>query len=301
VSRQILQQSAILGLGLFLIFVFSSGVPQEPRAAVQSASVFVGAGHRVDFFDEWSFFRAVNAPRDIKSVFARKVRGGIVPHHLLASGIIADFFSRLRSEKPDTVILLGPNHEERGDFPALTSEYGWQTTFGLVEPDQAVIKTLIEDGVARADEDALPQEHAVSALMPFLEHYLPQTRVVPVILSRFMSADEMEALASSLQSLITENMIVVSSVDFSHYLSADQAAENDELTLKIIKDFDYGQMLRLQSDFLDSPAAIVILQMVMQKSGAEESEVVWHENSAEFLQQGPGAQTTSYFSIVFHE
>ncbi len=241
---------------------------------------------------------AINRSKN-KLSFSTRVRGGIIPHHLLVSDVIADFFSRLSTQKPTTIILVGPNHYERGNFEALTSLYDWETPLGIVHADESIIGALIGSQLVVVDEKTLPDDHSLSAIMPFIKYYLPDAKVVPILVSRSLSKEESEILATKLSSLFNDNTVVVASVDFSHYLSSTEARDKDEITLQILKEFDYQRLYLLDNDYLDSPASVGILLMTMQKLGSTNMEILFHTNSGEIL-NNKFIPTTSYFEIVYY-
>lgn len=254
--------------------------------------------HKVEFFDEKTFNESVKRARTSTKPFPYHATGGIIPHHLFAGFIIADFFDRLSSQKPTTIILLGPNHYEKGNFKALTSLYGWDTPFGIVTPDDSIINTLIDLNLVKADEETLPNDHSLSGIMPFIRYYLPDAKVVPILLSGGFTKDESEVLANSLSNFMTKEVIVIAPVDFSHYLTSSQAKEKDEATLQVIKDFNYRRLYLFDNDYLDSPPSIGTFLMIMQKIGITKMDVLYHTNSGE-LQNNEYIQTTSYFSVVY--
>lgn len=286
---------ALLGLGVLIILTNSN-----PRHKNQLPSSRLS--HELIFYDDWRFLQAVKSAENKHYQADHKIAGGIVPHHLLASDLIADFFQKLNLQKPHVVILLGPNHPEAGNFIALTSEQAWQTPSGLVEPELGVIRALEEKKLVKIDEPVLGQEHSVADLMPFLKYYLPDATVVPIILSHSMSAQEADRLAEALTAVRNDGTVMVSSVDFSHYLSAPQAARNDELTWDLIKKLDWQNILRLGNDYLDSPPSIAALLMAMQKIQVSNVKLLRHANSTDFLaNQEEGRGTTSYFTIELYK
>lgn len=225
--------------------------------------------------------------------------GGIIPHHLLAGYLIDDFFQRLSIQNPKTIILLGPNHYEKGDFKALTSLHDWETDFGVVNPNRELIQKFIEIGLVRVDEEVVTNEHSISGIVPFIKNNLPEAKVFPLVLSAFMSRAEIEFLSRNLSDVIDENTVIVAAVDFSHGLKVNDAYENDSETLKMIKGFNYLELLSLSNEYLDSSSAIVLLLITMKERGYTNLEVLVHTNSAELSGDG-FAETTSYFSIAFY-
>lgn len=255
--------------------------------------------HKVIFFDKDIFFKDAEKVKKENNKFTQHIYGGIVPHHLLPSDIIADFFNRLSSQGIKTIILIGPNHYEQGNFKALTSLYSWQTPFGNLDPNEMIIKDLIEDNLTSVDEKVLPADHAVSSIMPFIKYFLPEVKVVPILLSGFMSIDEVNLLSDRIKNYINDETIIIAAVDFSHFLPSTKAFEKDEVTFSAMKNFDYKKLLSLGNDYLDSPTSIIALLMVLQDLGKTNMELLHHTNSGE-MQKNNYMETTSYFSIAYY-
>lgn len=251
------------------------------------------------FFDEQTFNDGITRTKKANNLPGYHISGGIVPHHLFPGFILTDFFNRLSIQKPKTIILIGPNHYEKGNFKILTSLYGWDTPFGKVEPQDSIINKLINKNIARVDEEVLPNDHAVAGVMPFIKYYLPNTKVVPILISGHSTQKEVEILASNLKDFIGEDTVLVAPVDFSHYLTNEQAKEKDKVTLEVIKNYDYRQLFTLNNDYVDSPPSIAALLMVMQMLGTTKMDLLHHTNSGE-LQKDNYIATTSYFSIMYY-
>lgn len=255
--------------------------------------------HPLIFYEEKSFFEGISKAAAIKKSPTYKIIGGITPHHLAVGFILADFYDRLSWQKPTTIILLGPNHYEKGNFKVLTSLYSWQTPFGIVEPDDSIITALVQKDLAHVDEETVPNDHAVAGSMPFIKYYIPDAKVVPILLSGSMSEKESEVLATMLKDFVKENVVVVAPVDFSHYLTNQEAKEKDKTTLEVMKNFDYRQLFLMNNDYVDSPPSIGTILMLMHNVGTTHMDILYHSNSGE-IQKNDSVSTTSYFSIAFY-
>ena len=255
--------------------------------------------HPLVFFDKETFYSGVAQSKSKNKSFKNHIAGGIIPHHLFPGFIITDFFNRLSKQNPKTVILIGPNHYEHGDYKALSSLYGWETPFGVIWPHDKIIRELVGNNLIRIDESVLRNDHAVVGIMPFVKHYLPRARAVPILLSGFMSKAEVQVLANTLKNYMDKDTILIAAVDFSHYLTSQEAKEKDKVTLEVIKNFDYRQLFLLNNDYMDSPPSIAALLITMQKLGATKMELLYHINSGE-MQKNNFTPTTSYFSIAYH-
>lgn len=283
-QKLIILLAALILLGLIVLLI-KNGTGQKPT-------------HPANFFDQSTFYQGIEWAKKSEP-FPYKVTGGIIPHHLLPSFIIADFFKRLTTQDIKTVILIGPNHYEKGNFKVLTSFFGWQSPFGVVEPNLMVINDLLVKNLVKIDEQVLPEDHAVAGIMPFVKYYLPGVKVVPILLKGFMIEEEVKILASNLKNYTDEETIFIAAVDFSHYLTSPKAQMKDKITLEVMKNFDYKKLLTFNNDYLDSPPAIVTLLMVMQDLGKTNMDLLHHTNSG-IMQKNDYVETTSYFSIAYY-
>lgn len=250
------------------------------------------------FFDQALFNEGVRVTSKQNTSFSEKVGGGVVPHHLLASRLIADFFSGLSQKNYKTLVLLGPNHDEKGG-KILTSSLTWNTPFGSVMADTEIVNFLLTKNIAQEDLEVFSEEHSLAILIPFIKFYLPDTKVVPIILRKTTTKEEIASLAEALKNFYSEEKLIIASVDFSHYLNSEQAKSKDEVTLKYMQTFDYEKLLNLSSDYIDSPPSIVGLLMTMQKIRKTKMKVIENTNSGEILND-QSIPSTSYFSIIYY-
>lgn len=93
----------------------------------------------------------------------------------------------------------------------------------MMQPYQLALeanrKKLIGKNLVNIDEGVLPNDHALSSLMPFIKYYMPDTKVVPILLSKKFSKEKPRVLADNLSKLVKKDIVLVASVDFSHYLT----------------------------------------------------------------------------------
>lgn len=225
------------------------------------------------------------------------VAGGIIPHHLLADFAIEQFFAWEKTFSPETVVIIGPNHFEKGEM-VLSTKVMWPTEKGIVEPETEIIKKLSENGLAILNEKILLEEHSINTIMPFIKTYFPKARVVPIIFRKNVGLTTLQILTDELLKNIHKKTIFIASVDFSHYLNSEESDKKDAESLSAMKNFDYSKLMSFESDHLDSPAAVVALLLLMQKNGYKDFEVLFHSNSGEILKNS-SSPVTSYFTILF--
>lgn len=287
---------------LFILFLMSVWISRKNNQQINgrenSESLTGQTLSTSKFFDPALFDEGITIASRQNTSFSEKVGGGIVPHHLLASHLIADFFSGLSQKNYKTLILLGPNHDESGG-KILTSSLTWDTPFGSVMADTEIVSFLLTKNIAQEDLEVFGEEHSLATLIPFIKFYLPDTRVVPIILRKTTTKEELVTLAEVLKNFYSEEKLIITSIDFSHYLNSEQAKSNDKVTLKYMQTFDYEKLLNLSSDYIDSPPSIVGLLMTMQKIRKTKMKVIENTNSGEILND-KSIPSTSYFSIIYY-
>lgn len=228
------------------------------------------------------------------------VAGGVVPHHLLAGKMIAQFFRSLSESSPDTIVIIGPNHDRIGMNELHTSSLNWATAFGILENNREITMSLINELGASENIGLMETEHSISSLVPYVKYYMPNTKIVPILLHGSYTVAKSQKLGKFLSELVKDDpgIIVIASVDFSHYLDADTAEKMDRITLDAIISRDTVSISRMGNDNIDSPPSILSLLCIMDEIGAIGPEVIAHDNS--FGISGSGAEcTTSYFTMFF--
>src|SRR5689334_1161721 len=75
--------------------------------------------HEVKFYDDKYFIEGTTKAEESFKEPGYKISGAVVNHHILASFIIANVFKSIAVQNPTTLIVLGPNHYEKGNFNVL--------------------------------------------------------------------------------------------------------------------------------------------------------------------------------------
>lgn len=194
-----------------------------------------------------------------------KIIGGIIPHHLLVKEIIGKFFNNLPRENIDNIFIIGPNHLEIGNSKI------------IYEPDFI--------------------DQSMTALDPFIVNSFPGSKVTHIVMKHDISKEECRQLAKQLGDMPGNNLLIAS-IDFSHYLPSSQAEKNDEQSYRRIQNRDYDGILKMNSDYLDSPGALVTALMYFDQKGANNMKFLDYQNSGRL--GNPYEGTTSYFSIIFY-
>lgn len=231
-----------------------------------------------------------------------RVFGGIVPHHLAAQSFIAEMFQLLahRETPPKTVVILSPNHAETGEPFVQTASMVWDTPEGSVDTDTKKSEEIAESFKNSLHNEGMRREHGVYNIIPFVKHFLPDAKVVPITLRFATPANDQNLLVGILSKWLERDtdVVVVASIDFSHYLSSEEAQKKDEETRAAIERYDFSEIASYRSDHVDTPAGLAVFLRTMRLLGADHQTVLRYDNSGQTLNR-PFAKTTSHFLITF--
>lgn len=220
-----------------------------------------------------------------------QVVSGVMPHHLLAGKYIANFVKELSDQRLQTIVLIGPNHLQKGFDPIISGVVDWQTPYGILKTDEKVIKKLANDNVLKINEETIGGEWSISSDVPFIKRIWPNVKIVPIILKNNISRSDLDNLASQLIKYLPKDSLVLASVDFSHYLPKEVADFHDDLSINTLASGNISHVNKLEVDSQDS---LYLLMKYNQLKGAEKFSLVSHTNSAEIMGQPDLQETTSH-------
>ena len=225
------------------------------------------------YYDQQLVEGGIRVPRPYQ--VEGRLAAGLVPHHLLASDMIAGFFELAsRQEAPASrVLILSTSHfPENYSQQVITARVQWDTPYGLAELDRETVDALLDDPLLSAADvpDAVEADHGVAGIIPFVKKYLPEARVSVCLVSNRLSAKRLEALQGLAAELAEEgDLLLVASVDCSHYLTPQEAVPMDEETAQAIESWDFGRIMTFGDDHVDSPQAVTTFLAVARSAGAE--------------------------------
>lgn len=249
------------------------------------------------YYKEKDFVDSVNKAEKLE--IQSFIQAGIVPHHLLAGDMIASFFKTLGDSEPEVLVLIGPNHKRVGEKKINTGRWNWNTPFGVLEADDKVFEDIFDSVDYGEDIGLLFNEHSISGLIPYIKYYMPDTKLIPIVIHGNLGLEDSKTFAKNIFDAVKgRKCIVVGSVDFSHYLSPEKADEMDEISIKAIKERDIEAISKMNNDYLDTPPTVITIIELTKMLEAEKLEVMGHSNSARISGEY-SESTTSYFTMIF--
>ncbi len=230
------------------------------------------------------------------------IASGIVPHHLLAEKLIRDFFKYASLKgKPDTVVLLSPDHFNAGSILGrrMITVGSKEEYFRGIRINGDLLTKIGEPNNFIFSDSAIALDHGLTNLAPFIKEYFPETKIVPAIIPFGMGREEMESFTESLNRAASPNTLVIASVDFSHYLPSVAADLHDVKSIRVFMNFEKDNFSSIEAD---SWQALYVARYFAELKNKTSPNIIGHYNSDDFAEKELFDGTvTSYFSVVFGE
>lgn len=163
-----------------------------------------------------------------------KTRVIIAPHAgYIYSGQLTSTAFQYLDTNVKNVFIIAPPHRVPVKNIALSSFDKWSTPLGEIELNQEVNEELIQGFGFQFYDEAFAQEHSAEVQVPFIQKYLPNVRIIPILAGNVESVENI--IANYYNN--SENAFVISS-DLSHFYKSDEAKKIDLKTAEMIEEFD---------------------------------------------------------------
>ncbi|HSF27629.1 MAG TPA: AmmeMemoRadiSam system protein B [Nitrosopumilaceae archaeon] len=233
-----------------------------------------------------------------------EILGVISPHagYMYSGPIAANSFYHISSQKPELVIIIGPNHWGIGCNVAVMKEGQWQTPLGDIEVDtESSIKLNEISKIAELDFFSHTKDHSLEVQVPMLQEiYSHKFKILPIILidQGYKTANEIgKALAKIAK---TKKSVIIGSSDFTHYEENSFAYKQDKLLIAPILDLDVDRFYDvLQENQITACGfgAIASTMVACKELGASKGTLLKYATSGDVA--GDKSSVVGYASIAF--
>ena len=235
--------------------------------------------------------------------FDYNIHAIIAPHagYMYSGPSAAHAYLKLAEQgKPDTVIVIGPNHTGYGTPISIMGEGQWETPLGKVSLDSVIAeKIILNSKLAKYDELAFKREHSVEVQVPFLQFIYQEFKLVPICMG-YQDLESSRDLGDAIYKAIKgENALIVASSDLNHMESKLVSNRKDKYILEAI---DAMNEVRLQESVRNEqistcgygPVSATIIASKL--GGAKSSEILSYYTSGDIL--GDDRQVVGYASAI---
>jgi AmmeMemoRadiSam system protein B len=235
----------------------------------------------------------------------REVVGLVCPHAgYMFSGAVATnaYYELAQDGKPDTVVILGPNHTGSGSALALMNEGVWRTPLGDVEVDGETANEIVrETRLVDVDDVAHRFEHSIEVQLPFLQFlYGSEFKFVPVCFQMQDLSSAVEVGKALVEVLANKNAVVIASSDMTHYEPQVNAAAKDLAALKAVEAMDekrFYSVIETRNVTACGYGPIAAVIVAAKGLGAKEAKLLCYKSSGDVT--GDYSSVVGYAAVSF--
>jgi len=247
-------------------------------------------------------------PRKLPSVNvdgSRRIVGLVCPHagYMFSGAVAANAYYALASDgKPDTVVILGPNHTGYGSGLAVAAEGFWRTPLGDVEVDGETASEIVQEArIVDVDELAHRFEHSVEVQLPFLQYLYGSTfKFVPMCF-QMQDLDSAVEVGKALATVLAgKSAVVIASSDMTHYEPQRNAVAKDMAVLKAVEAMDekrFYSVIEKQNVTACGYGPIAASIVATKALGAKEANVLCYKTSGDV--SGDYSRVVGYAAVCF--
>jgi hypothetical protein len=217
----------------------------------------------------------------------RRLIGVIVPHAgypYSAQGAAWSYAEVARDGRPGLAVLLGVNHGHGAPL-ALSPDEAWTTPLGCLPVAAELGQRLRElEPEVTLDARAHCREHSIEVQVPFLQYLFGELPFLPILVGH-ASVDAVLRLGQALAELAKEqDLLIIASTDFSHYVSQETAQRLDQLALDAIATVHPAALIdtvRRQDISMCGVLPVAALLAAAQALGAQSASILHYHTSGD--------------------
>jgi len=235
----------------------------------------------------------------------REILGLVCPHagYMFSGAVAANAYYELASDgKPDTVVILGPNHTGYGSALSLMNEGFWRTPLGDVEIDAETANRIVQETrLVDVDELAHRFEHSIEVQLPFLQYlYGSGFKFVPICFQMQDLSSAVEVGKALVEVLASKNAVVIASSDMTHYEPQANAAAKDMAALKAVEAMDekrFYSIIETRNVTACGYGPIATVITAAKGLGAKEAKLLCYKSSGDVT--GDYSSVVGYAAVSF--
>lgn len=230
--------------------------------------------------------------------------GLVSPHagYIYSGPVAANGFYKIAlGGKPDTIIILGPNHQGFGENISIMAEGRWKTPLGELEIDAEMAEDILKNSkIIKNDKKAHKYEHSIEVQLPFIQYIFGKDiKFVPICMTRQDIDTDIEIAKSICSSVVDKNILIIASSDFTHYEPQEYAKNVDKQAINAILEFNPKKlydMIYHQNLTMCGPGPITVMLIACETLGAKKAELLKYATSGDI--SGEYGRVVGYASIL---
>ena len=218
----------------------------------------------------------------------RKIVSVVCPHagYVYSGSTAAHSYYHLASEaKPDSIVVLGPNHTGLGGPVSIWGTGAWETPLGKVPINEELAGAIFEaSDFIDMDETAHLREHSIEVQLPFLQYIYGEVRFVPICMG-YQDLETSRKVGKAIaEASAGKDVLILASTDLTHMESKSSAAVKDSGVIDRIASMDEAslqQWVRSQRVSMCGYGPVSATLVASKMLGASKAEILSYTTSGD--------------------
>ena len=218
----------------------------------------------------------------------RKIVSVVCPHagYVYSGPTAAHSYHHLASEaKPDSIVVLGPNHTGLGGPVSLWGTGAWETPLGKAPINEELAGAILEaSDIIDVDETAHLREHSIEVQLPFLQYIYSEVRFVPICMGYQDLETSRKVGRAIAEASSGKDVLILASTDLTHMESKSSAAAKDSGVIDRIASMDEAslqQWVRSQRVSMCGYGPVSAALVASKLLGASKAEILSYTTSGD--------------------
>lgn len=233
-----------------------------------------------------------------------KPRSGTVSHHLLVAPLINSWFKELIRQNKDikNFFILSPKHTDLGIGNICFSSLDWKISDKkVVKTNKKYIRKILKKFKIKEEQYAFHKEHGISTLIPFINYYYPEAKVIPIVMDEF---NKQIGICKKLSEVISEIMIkdestfLLISVDFSHRADLAKTKKRDLFSKDALNSLNPEKVNEIYSD---NNVSLFTLFFTCKDLGLNENHILCDIDSQTYTKKDLPDITSYFFTFQYKD
>lgn len=226
----------------------------------------------------------------------------IIPHFMLESEKVKEFYSFIKDKRyqksdPDNIIIISPNHFHPDSQQPQTICTTSNTFFKTIQlPLTPFFQTSCEEkNFFPFGNIITTNEHGIGEHFRWIESNFSNTKnIYPLILPTH-KFNQLEKLANQF-SIFRGETLIITSVDFSHYLSETQAYTNDQTSITTLQNWTSTRKEFRNLD-VDCPSCLYLIHQIANNN--QQPNLYRRDSSSTILGRDMKEENTSRIFMYY--
>lgn len=218
--------------------------------------------------------------------------GIVVPHHNIVAERRIQMLKIIKQKRifTDKIVVISPDHFSSDQRSIYYSDANWNFKNSNISYDSSFDKYLNSN--IKLNNNLVKGDHGAFNILTDLSVIWPKSKVVPILIGQQIDLKDMDEFIQNLNNYCGYNCLLVSSVDFSHYLPYKLADIHDQESISALINMNLKDSKQIE---VDSPQSIYSLINFSNNKHANKFVLYDHTNSAELVGNKDSESTSHIF------